>query len=199
MKQIFLSIILSILASSASAQLKSAEEFQQELNEEFRNPEESPLLAEDLEKFEGLPFFEINNEFIIQAKFLRTEGAEPFEMKTTTDRLPIYEKYGEAHFNINDKPYILSIYQSHKTREMEEYQNYLFLPFTDATNGNETYGGGRFIDLMIPDDNRIVIDFNQAYNPLCSYNHKYSCPIPPKGNGLDIRIEAGVKYVTKEH
>lgn len=177
-----------------TAQQKTAEEFQQDLNQEFANPEETPLTEDALAEFKELPFFRINNDFIVNAKFVRAEGSTPFEMKTTTDRRPIYEKYGEAHFDLEGESFVLTIYQSHKSRDSEQYKNYLFLPFTDATNGEETYGGGRFIDLLIPNDNSILIDFNQAYNPLCAYNKKYSCPIPPTENDIAIRIEAGVQY-----
>ena len=69
----------------------------------------------------------------------------------------------------------------------------MFLPFTDLTNGEETYEGGRYIELEIPDKNYIVIDFNKAYNPYCAYNYIYSCPIPPEENDLKIEIKAGVK------
>jgi uncharacterized protein (DUF1684 family) len=62
-----------------------------------------------------------------------------------------------------------------------------------VTNGDETYGGGRFLDLIIPEGNQIVIDFNMSYNPYCFYNHSYSCPIPPEENDLNCEIRAGVK------
>ena len=75
------------------------------------------------------------------------------------------------------------------------YEDYLFLPFRDETNGKETYGGGKYIDLRIPDGNEIVIDFNQSYQPYCAYNaYDYSCPIVPEENFLPLRIEAGVMY-----
>jgi len=76
------------------------------------------------------------------------------------------------------------------------YEN-LFLPFKDLTNGNKTYGGGRFIDLVIPKSKTIVIDFNKAYNPYCAYSPKYSCPIVPKENYLTVPIKAGVKAYSK--
>ena len=82
-----------------------------------------------------------------------------------------------------------------------EFENYLFLPFNDTSNGKTTYGGGRFIDLEIPEkgSKTISIDFNKAYNPLCAYNHKYSCPIPPAENNLSIEIPVGVKDYNKQH
>lgn len=172
---------------------QSVIEFQEKLNEEFGNPDESPLTPEDLEKFDSLSFFPVDEKFRVVAKFERIENAIPFKMKTTTDRTPVYEIYGVATFLLDNKEYRLNIYQSHSLREKEEYKSYLFLPFTDMTNGDETYGGGRFIDLKIPEGDQIVIDFNMAYNPYCAYNHSYSCPIPPEENDLNCEIMAGVK------
>ena len=68
-----------------------------------------------------------------------------------------------------------------------------YIPFTDLTNGEETYGAGRYLDFKIPESEKVIIDFNLAYNPYCAYNHSYSCPIPPKENNLNIKIEAGEK------
>ncbi len=166
--------------------------FQQQLNEEFANSEESPLPKKALKKFKGLAFYPADEKFRVTAAFTQTADAVPFQMKTTTNRLPTYEKYGEVTFAIDGQNFKLNIYQSHSLRETEAYKNYLFLPFTDLTNGEETYGGGRFIDLSIPEGNTMVIDFNKAYNPYCAYNPKYSCPIPPRENNLNLRITAGV-------
>lgn len=169
--------------------------FQKELEIEYKNPVKSPLTKKDFRKFKGHDFFPINENFKVKADFQRTENAIPFLMPTTTDRLPTYEVYGVATFEIDNKKYRLNIYQSHSLRTTPQYKNYLFLPFTDLTNGDDTYTGGRFIGLEIPEGDFIIIDFNKAYNPYCAYNPKYSCPIPPEENHLEIRIEAGVKYV----
>ena len=75
----------------------------------------------------------------------------------------------------------------------------LFLHFTDKTNGSETYGGGRFLDLRIPEGNTLVLDFNKAYNPYCAYNNGYSCPIPPKENKLKVAVRAGVMAEQQGH
>ena len=76
---------------------------------------------------------------------------------------------------------------------IKELKDYLFLPFMDLTNGVSSYGGGRFLDLKIPEGESIIIDFKKAYNPYCAYNHRYSCPVPPDANHLNIEIPAGVK------
>lgn len=188
-------ITIFIFSSIAYGQThrEEVEKFQKELNEFYKDKEKSPLTKKDRRRFRKHPFFPISDTFRIVAKLERVENSDTIEMKTTTKRLPKYQLYGIAHFTINDSSCTLNIYQSISLRETEEYKDYLFLPFQDQTNGKETYGGGRYLDLTIPKGDEIVIDFNQAYHPYCAYNYRYSCPIPPKENKLNIRIEAGVK------
>ena len=118
-------------------------------------------------------------------------------MKTTTDRLPEYVKYGDVSFELFGKSYSLNIYRNLDIVNKEGYEDYLFLPFLDDTNGVESYGGGRYIDFDIPIDNYLIIDFNTAYNPYCTYNEKYSCPIVPRENYLPLEIKAGIKAFAK--
>lgn len=176
-----------------SAVLEESHRVQQELNEAYTNPETSVLMEEDFESFEGLEFYPLSEEFIVEAEFIRTPDEKPFKMPTTTERLPEYVKYGELHFSLKGKALKLDVYQDTSHEENEGYEDYLFLPFTDMTNGDGSYGGGRYMDFKIPKEDKITLDFNQAYNPYCAYNPKYSCPIPPEGNDLPLRIEAGVK------
>lgn len=186
-----MALVLIFFMSGYAQDEQTAQEFQEELNEFYKNPEESPL-KKKAKKFKGHDFFPIDSTFRVKAKFVRTLNAIPFQMKTTGNRLPVYEKYGEAHFTINGKDLVLNIYQGHKLRETEKYKNHLSLPFTDKSNGEESYSGGRFVDLEIPDGDFILIDFNKAYNPYCAYTTGYSCVIPPAENDLDVKILAGV-------
>jgi uncharacterized protein (DUF1684 family) len=186
---------ITVLAQTKdSTAISSILKFQAELNAEFANAEESPLTEEDFATFTGLPFYPIDTAFYVVANFARATDAQPFEMKTTTARRPVYQLYGTATFTLKGQTFQLQIFQNLKLRESEEYRDYLFLPFTDLTCGNGSYPGGRFIDLKIPAGDTIIIDFNKAYNPLCAYNAKYSCPIPPAENALDVAITAGVQY-----
>ncbi|MGB0166519.1 MAG: DUF1684 domain-containing protein [Luteibaculum sp.] len=196
MKLLSLIFLLSFSFLSLQAQeyISSIRDFQTELNQKFKDPEKSPLTAKDLQNFKGLNFYPIQEKYRVVANFQRAKDAIPFQMKTTTSRMPTYELYGIASFELDGETYSLNIYQSHDLRKMEDYKDHLFLPFTDLSSGDGTYGGGRYIDLNIPEGDSIVIDFNKAYNPYCAYNYKYSCPIPPKENDLPIAIEAGVKY-----
>ena len=150
-------------------------------------------MTEDLATFKTLDFFPANEKFFVVAKFVRTKKEKPFEMKTSTDRKPMYVKYGEVFFTIDGSNLKLNVYKNIALSKQEKYKDHLFLPFSDLTCGNESYIGGKYIDLKIPKANSIVIDFNTSYNPYCAYNHKYSCPIVPLENDLNIEIKAGVK------
>lgn len=194
-------IILFFVVGNAFAQdsssIRRILQFQEKLNEEFASEDKSPLSSKDLTHFKTLAFFDIDTTFCVLANFVRTPHETPFIMKTTTGREPVYVKYGEVHFNIQEKEFALNIYQNQALKAKPEYEDYLFLPFTDLTNGEESYDGGRFIDLKTPEGNTILIDFNTAYNPYCAYNERYSCPIPPSENHLDIVVPVGVKKYRK--
>ncbi len=193
-------VVSSVLAQKANpAYLAEIKQYQEELNASYKNPEESPLEPEDLAEFTGLPFFSVNEKYRIAARFVRTPGSKPFKMATSNGRLPVYEKYGEAHFELDGKQVVLPVYQNHELREIEKYKDYLFLPFKDQTNGDSSYGGGRYVELSIPAGDTIVIDFNKAYNPYCAYSFRYSCPIPPKENRIALAIPAGVKAPVYKH
>ncbi|MFT7442704.1 MAG: hypothetical protein ACI9Q3_001078, partial [Maribacter sp.] len=118
----------------------------------------------------------------------------------TTDRKPLYKEYGILNFILNEKYFELTIYQSQDDLSDEKYKDYLFLPFTDNTSGEDSYGGGRYMDVLITDekpDGTIKLNFNNTYNPYCAYNEKYSCPLTPRKNHLDFEIKAGVKIFKK--
>lgn len=146
----------------------------------------------EIDHFEGLAFFKVDTNYRIKATFKKDIGKK-FEMPTSTDRKPIYRQYGFVDFELNGTVQRLVVYQNMGLRKQKEYKNYLFMPFRDATNGKETYGGGRYLDLEIPSGKAIILDFNRVYNPCCVYSHRYSCPIPPKENTLTIEIKAGEK------
>jgi uncharacterized protein (DUF1684 family) len=172
---------------------EAVEKFQNELNAEYADSKTSPLLPEDLNAFKSLDFYPANEKFFVAAKFVRTANEQPFEMKTSTDRKPLYVKYGEAHFSIEGQFFKLNIYRNIELSKKEQYKDYLFLPFSDLTCGDESYIGGKYIDLKIPQGDTVVIDFNRSYNPYCAYSPKYSCPKVPLENDLKIAIRAGVK------
>lgn len=201
MKYLFTTLLILISISTFGQNnlehIAEIEAYQTSENKKFSTAETTILTQKDFKKFKSLNFYPIDLTYRVEATFVRTPDEKPFLMPTTTERLPEYVKYGEAHFKINGKQLKLNLYKSTKPYSEPGYEDYLFLPFTDLTSGDGSYGGGRFLDARIPEGNTILLDFNKAYNPYCAYNSMYSCPIPPKENDLDIRIEAGVKDYKK--
>ncbi|WP_037315438.1 DUF1684 domain-containing protein [Salegentibacter sp. Hel_I_6] len=193
-KNFILILILLFGSLNSFSQEITAMDFQQKMNEKFSDPNRSPLSEKDRNEFRNLNFFEIDSSFIVEAHFLRTPAEAPFKMQTTTDRLPIYVKYAEIYFSLQKKNFKLNVFQNQELISDKEYYNYLFLPFTDLTNGETTYSGGRYLDLRIPEGDSILLDFNKAYNPYCAYNSNFSCPKVPAENDLKIAISAGVKF-----
>ena len=177
--------------------LQAILEFQEHLNNEFRDPEQSPLTAQERQGFAGLEFFPPDTTYQTWARLVRSPQALPFDMPTTTDRLSRERQYGTLHFELMGRTFSLEVYQSPDLMMTEGFEDYLFLPFTDLTNGSETYHGGRYIDLRIPASDSILLDFNRAYNPFCAYNAEFSCPIVPEVNHLELPVRAGVMAYRK--
>ena len=174
--------------------------YQQQLNASYKDASASPLKTKDLKSFKGLDFFPVDSTFIVTANLTRIANAAIFEMATTTDRKPLYKEFGVLDFSLHGEKYQLTIYQSQDDLRDEKYKDYLFLPFTDDTSGDESYGGGRYMDVMTTDiksDGTVLLNFNNTYNPYCAYNEKYSCPLTPRKNHLDIEIKAGIKVFEK--
>jgi uncharacterized protein (DUF1684 family) len=192
---------LALTFSRSKAQLtdddaKALEEIQmhrKEKDAEFRDPDKTPLPKKQIRKFKGLHYFEPDLHYRVKAKFIKNEKPVLFKMKTTTDRLPDYQKYGDVVFMLNGVEYKLEVYQSPDISKKPEYKDYLFIPFTDETNGKEPYEVGRYIDLRIPSTDEVIVDFNKCYSPYCSYGSGYSCVKPPDVNHLPIEVKAGEK------
>ncbi len=151
------------------------------------------LNQEDLTHFKSLHYFHIDTNYIVQAIWKKDVGKR-FKMPTSTDRMPVYRRYGYVYFEIENKACTLTVYQNMKLKKKKEFKNYFFIPFRDETSGIHTYGGGRYLDVSIFENQAILkIDFNLSYNPYCAYSHRYSCPIPPSENTLKIPIISGEK------
>ena len=175
-------------------ELKEAYYFQADLNRQFSDPKDSPLKKKDLKRFEELSFFPLNAAYLVKAQFSRSADSTPFWMPTTTGRKSRERIYGILQFELGGRQHQLQVYQEIDTASQASQGDLLFLPFGDDTNGQESYPGGRYMNLSIPQGEEVLLDFNQAYNPYCAYNAKYSCPLLPAQNRLSIEIPAGVKY-----
>lgn len=207
MRYYLLTILLAAwgISSCSDKATQTATTYEQEImthrqhyKEDFIKEERSPLKGEDTG---FIRFFPINESYKTMAELSLTPESPVFELPTYSGKTKSYRKYGILSFTLKDTLVELSVYQSQKLIQQEEYKNHLFVPFTDGTIVNaETYGGGRYIDLSLEDvkEGKIELDFNKCYNPYCAYADGYSCPIPPDENKLAISIRAGEKAYGKE-
>lgn len=201
MKHAFATIlILLTLAFSAAAQnetvygLNDVRQFRAMRDRDFRNAGLSPLLREDFINFKGLIYFEETEKFAVKAKLEKTEDKQIFMVPTSVGTSRRYLKYGVLKFELDGKSYTLIAFQPEIAPKQEEYRKLLFIPFRDQTNGKETYGAGRYMDINTPAGDEVTLNFNLAYNPSCAYgSERYSCPLPPKENFLQTEIKAGEK------
>ncbi|MEM6516476.1 MAG: DUF1684 domain-containing protein [Bacteroidota bacterium] len=189
----FLVIVLFTGCRQGKKPLLGETEYQRKVNADFKDVTKSPLKKRDLKDFDGLDFFKFDSSFVIRATLKRTPNSEWFKMQMSDGSISKERVYGILNFNLNGQDFSLNVYQGQELMNQSGWEDYLFLPFLDETNGETTYGGGRYIDLQIPEKDTLIIDLNTAYNPYCAYNEKYACPIVPRENYLNIMVTAGLK------
>lgn len=153
----------------------------------MRNGEESPFRANP-ETYLGLKYFDPDPGYMVTAKFIPVDIETLIVLATSDGKAIEYFKYGYAHFELNGRANKLLV-----LKQIISGSESLFIPFSDSTSGDETYGGGRYLETDILPDKTLIIDFNLAYNPYCAYFASYSCPLPPLDNYLAIAISAGEK------
>jgi uncharacterized protein len=147
-------------------------------------------------------FFPADENYNIKCRFKKATDSLVVTMKTSGKTIPQKDfiRYGKLTFTVHDTTLQLTVYQSAVlSAGNTKYKDYLFIPFTDATTGDATYGSGRYIDILTADikNNMVEIDFNKACNPYCAYSNGFNCPIPPKENYLPVAITAGEKTFAK--
>ncbi|MCS6794386.1 MAG: DUF1684 domain-containing protein [Raineya sp.] len=168
--------------------IQNVETERKQRNQFFKFSAESPIAKRD--SFQGLQYFPVNPDWRIKARVEYIKGGKPIAIAMTKSEPQPYIPYAYAYFKYANKEYKLMLL--HKTGD-----KFLFLPFFDASNGKETYKGGRYINnVAFPKGETIILDFNYATNPYCVYNDDYTCPIPPKENRLDFPVLAGEKMYT---
>ncbi len=162
-------------------------------NNEIADSTVSPFNREERAAFHGLNYFEPDLTYRIRARMVVDTSAPPFPFATNTARRPTFRVYGKAEFSMHDTACVLTVFQNMDALHDPEYGNLLFLPFQDKTNGVSTYDAGRYLDISIPDSMYFWIDFNRAYNPYCAYSSRWSCPLAPFENQMNVAIRAGEK------
>ena len=161
----------------------------------FRTGADSPIPPQDRAAFPGLRYFPVDQTYRAEAVLRRVAGKEPLQLASSRGERREAVRVGRLEFTLQGQALHLSVF---KLLDPDVPPSQLFVPFTDATSGNETYGAGRYLDLEEHPSDRYVLDFNLAYNPYCAYNPEYDCPFPPRENRLPVPIRAGER-VFPEH
>ena len=185
---------VSGLAQHISPYELSVQNYRDSIDRIFADSATSILLEEDLTVFHGLNYYDIDESYKVKARFRKLFFEKKFWMVTSTERTPRYRRYGVLKFTLGASKHKLTLYQN--LDYLEKYPEYdgLFCPFIDSSKHLQSYGGGRYLDFHLKDMSKLIwVDFNLTYNPYCAYNYRYSCPIPPKENHLDVSIPAGIQ------
>ncbi|MEK7728114.1 MAG: DUF1684 domain-containing protein [candidate division KSB1 bacterium] len=178
--------------ADALAHRAELEEQRHAKNQHFKHDPTSPLPDSAKTSFSGLHYFSIAFEYRFTGPIEKYAAPETLALATSDGRVKKALRYGRFAFTFEGQPQALEVYRL--LTLSPKYADYLFIPFTDMTSGEESYAGGRYLDLIEQKENDYVIDFNLAYNPSCAYGRKdFSCPIPPRNNDLALRIAAGEK------
>lgn len=169
--------------------------FRKEKDIFFATSPESPIPREEREFFRGLSYFPPDPSYRFELDLHEHDNKETVEIEDTAGQIRQFLRWGEFRFEVNGVKCTLQAYSNDPVREG------LFIPFKDETNGLETYGAGRYIDLHYETDRtpegKWILDFNKAYNPWCAYSMYYACPYVPPENHLKVPIRAGEKNYIK--
>jgi uncharacterized protein (DUF1684 family) len=163
----------------------------------FRSAE-SPLPPEKRAAFTGLPYYPIDPAFHVPAR-LTPEAKGPavfIELPTSRSERRRMRRIGTLGFTLGEAPYTLTAFAEEDDTQMKR----LFVPFGDLTSAaDETYKGGRYIELDRTSTGLYDLDFNRAYHPFCVFNSEYDCPVPPTENRLAVAIRAGERLGPPSH
>lgn len=140
--------------------------------------------SETRKNFTGFKQYPVNQEYCITAKYTPHKEPKVLHIKDVIEIQHEVPYQGYVTFEINGKEYRL---------EATADEDSLFFSFKDQTSGDTTYSGGRYLVTGLPENGKVVLDFNTAYNPPCAYTDYATCPLPPPGNCLQVCIEAGEK------
>lgn len=157
----------------------------------FRTNAYSPI--QDRAGFTGLSYYPPDPAMRFELPLQPAAQHEELMFQTSTGDERLYYRLGTVQFNIEGEPAQLAVYKSPDHDD-------LFMPFRDATSGNQTYGAGRYLEPVDLGGGKLLVDFNLAYNPFCAYSEHYSCPLPPLENWLKVPVRAGEKnYPAESH
>jgi uncharacterized protein (DUF1684 family) len=156
----------------------------------FAEHRQSPIPPGERGDFEGLEYYDPDPGYRVEATVTVHDDPGPIELETSDGRTVRYRRVATFAFDLDGDAHELHGYR----REGEDAES-VFVPFRDKTTGQQTYAGGRYMELEperdLSDGDRVALDFNLAYSPFCAYSETFACPLPPEENWLEAAIKAG--------
>jgi uncharacterized protein len=163
----------------------------------FREHPQSPIPRSQRPEYAGPHLYDYNPMWNVMASVEAVESKR-FELATSNVEVMAFSRFGVAHFVLAGIELNLELYW------LEGYGGGLFVPFADESSGEETYGAGRYlldsvkgVDLG-QDDDLLLLDFNFAYQPSCSYDPRWTCPLAPPANRLSLPVRAGERLASHQ-
>lgn len=169
--------------------------YRYELDHRMKTDPNSPIPREHRIRFIGLSYFEPDAGYNVNARFEKKETPKLFSVQYSGGEVAEFYNVGDLVFKLKGHECKLAALVPADDMANAKRKNLLSVFFFDATNGKETYGGGRYLEVEYVPGKEVVMDFNKAFNPYCAYSHASSCPVPPKENTLSFKVEAGEKML----
>ena len=142
--------------------------------------------SEALKTFTGVDRYPVDPQYRVEATFEKSDSTHKIDITNVLGQTTAQTSPGRLVFSLSGKEHHLDVLKGNN----EEF----FVIFSDKTNANETYAGGRFLYVKKPvSDEAVIVDFNKAYNPPCVFTPYATCPLPPKQNEITIEVKAGEK------
>lgn len=188
-------LLLAFLGAACEEGGEQISEYEQSVLEdrlekdmEMRDSDVSPLSATTRERFNGLRYFPVDEDYRYTVEFIPSPEPESMMVEQRVGQPRAYQMVGHVEVPFEEETEELMVFQNQD--QSEDY----WLPFRDETTGDETYSAGRYLDIKAAGSDSLILDFNMAYNPYCEYEpEQYNCAIPPAENRLSFEVQAGEK------
>lgn len=186
-------ILLAFVCAIGYAQPADWTTYTDSVKHAWGGPGSKLLTPQQQADFKGVKYMPYDSTYRLQVSYAPIQHADTIIVATTRKTVSRYLPWATVSFTLQNSACTLTVYRGlDPWSEMDLY----FVMFNDLTNGVSSYGGGRYLELQKVDETggTAILDFNYSYNPYCAYADRYSCPIPPKENRLEVEVNAGVGY-----
>jgi uncharacterized protein len=182
-------LLLSLALAGCSGEVPYEEEIAawRAEKDQYMRSSDSPVEPAERRNYPPLTYYPVQQDYRVPASLTLVESRDVLELPTSQNLRRQMRRVGYLDFRLKGESLRLTAFADANEPDMRR----LFVPFGDLTNADETYKGGRYMDLQRTGTGIYDLDFNRAYLPFCVYNPKYDCPLPPRENRLKAPVRAG--------